>query len=306
MGDVLHGLPAVMGLRERFPEVRVGWAVEPRWRALLAGAVDRVHEVPVTGWKERPVSWATMRSIAGLRRELRAERYDVCVDLQGSIRSAVIARMSGAGRVVGAAHPRERQARAFYGERIGVAAEHVTGQACELLGGALGEEIGVETVQIGRVVAAEKWAERFGEGFVLLVPTAGWGAKVWPADRFAQVGERLRAAGYRVLVNWGEGDGGIRCTVAELVALVRRAALVIGGDTGPVHLAAALGRPVVSLFGPTDPARNGPGGFAGARATVLRDASSVTDHRRVEGTEAGLLRIGVDEVVAAAREALHG
>jgi heptosyltransferase-1 len=90
-----------------------------------------------------------------------------------------------------------------------------------------------------------------------------------------------------------------------MIALTRRAALVIGGDTGPVHLAAALGRPTVALFGPTDPDRNGPA-FVGARVTVLRDAASVTSHKRTTETEAGLARIRVEEVLAAALAMLEG
>jgi heptosyltransferase-1 len=91
------------------------------------------------------------------------------------------------------------------------------------------------------------------------------------------------------------------CTVGQLIALTRRAAVTIGGDTGPLHLAAALERPVVGIYGPTDPARNGP---YGTRSRVLRDASSATSHKRVSEVEAGMLRIGVEEVLAAAMEML--
>ena len=129
MGDVLHGLPAVAALRARMPECFIGWVVEPRWAALLraegatkrgAGMplVDRVHLVPTGEWKRRPFAGATLRGIAGLRRELRAEEYDVCVDLQGSVRSAAIGWMAGARRFVGASEPREWLAREFYGERV--------------------------------------------------------------------------------------------------------------------------------------------------------------------------------------------
>jgi heptosyltransferase-1 len=90
-----------------------------------------------------------------------------------------------------------------------------------------------------------------------------------------------------------------------MIALTRRAALLIGGDTGPVHLAAALGRPVVALFGPTDPERNGPN-FVGARVTVLRDPASITSHKRSNETETGLQRIRVEEVLAAALAMLEG
>ncbi|ADW67907.1 glycosyltransferase family 9 protein [Granulicella tundricola] len=313
MGDVLHGLPAVAALRERWPDCFIGWAIEPRWRALVEGGVaDRVHLVPTREWKERPFSTATLRQIVELRREMRAERYDVCVDLQGSIRSAVIGRMSGAARFVGAAKPRERQARALYGERVSLRAEHVIGQACELMSAGVGVRIAQAKASLPVNAEAEEWFARTvgGEGFVVIAPTAGWGAKEWPAERFAIVAREFKARGLRVLVNSSGGDlarrvaedGGaelVECGVAELVAVTRRAALVIGGDTGPVHLAGALGRPMVALFGPTDPARTGPY-FVGAKVRVLRDAGSVVDHRRHEETEAGLMRVRVEEVVEAA------
>ena len=160
--------------------------------------------------------------------------------------------------------------------------------------------------------------------FVLIAPGAGWGAKQWGAQRFAELAHRLRQAGCGVLVNSAPGgpdadlaetvahaSGGhsLSSSVAQLVALTRRADLVIGGDTGPVHLAAALGRPTLALFGPTDPRRNGPDFPAtgpAARTRVLRDAGSVTDHKRLSATEAGLARIGVAEAEAAARELLGG
>jgi heptosyltransferase-1 len=93
----------------------------------------------------------------------------------------------------------------------------------------------------------------------------------------------------------------VPCSVGQLIALARRAAVVIGGDTGPLHLAAALERPVVGIYGPTDPARNGP---YGTRSRVLRDATSTTSHKRVSEVDAGMLRIGVEEVVTAAMEML--
>ncbi len=148
MGDVLHGLPAVAALREAVPDCFIGWAIEPRWRALLRtgsakvrGAqmpiVDRVHEVQTQAWKKEPFAPATVKDVAKLRREMRGQRYDVCVDLQGSIRSAVIGKMAGARRFVGPRNPREGLARTLYGERVRLTETHVIAQACELLGAAL-------------------------------------------------------------------------------------------------------------------------------------------------------------------------
>ncbi len=155
-------------------------------------------------------------------------------------------------------------------------------------------------------------------GFAILSPGAGWGAKRWPAERYGQVAKELAKDGLCSLINHGPGEEElaaaveaasagtarkISCSVSELVALTRRARLFIGGDTGPLHLAAALKIPVVAIFGPTDPARNGP---FGTQAIVLRSASSVTDHARRREPEQGLLEITAGEVAAAARKLLPG
>ncbi|QHN05548.1 glycosyltransferase family 9 protein [Granulicella sp. WH15] len=332
MGDVLHALPAVAALRQKNPWCHIGWAIEPAWWPLLEASdgsrplVDRVHEVPTRAWKRRPFSLQTAREIAGLRRELRAGRYDICVDLQGSIRSAMIGRLSGAKRLVGPEEPRERQARMLYTERVRTESVHVIEQACELLGGAVKMELtpgvaALPTDEDARAHCAEaliKFGVVNGERFVLLAPTAGWGAKMWPTGRFRELAVRLRTAGFRVVVNAAsEKDivarqvaaGGVAeifaCGVGELASVVRAATLVVGGDTGPVQMAGALGTPAVALFGPTDPARTGPQRFPGSRVRVLRDPASVVDHRRHTATEAGLARIGVDEVFEAAMEMIY-
>ncbi|MGA2966556.1 MAG: glycosyltransferase family 9 protein [Terriglobales bacterium] len=156
------------------------------------------------------------------------------------------------------------------------------------------------------------WAD--GSNFVILNPGAGWGAKRWPAERYGQVAKELAKDGLCSLVNYGPGEealavaveaasaGAARkvcCSVSELIALTRRVRLFIGGDTGPMHLASALKIPVVAIFGPTNPARNGP---FGTQSIVLRSASSVTDHARRREPEPGLLEIAAAEVVAAARK----
>lgn len=342
MGDVLHGLPAVAALRERLPDCFIGWAVEPRWKALLESVppplkvdeaeiemghpiVDRVHLVETREWKKRPLSVATLKSIAALRRELRAEEYDVCVDIQGLIRSAVIGWMAGAKRYVGSETPRETQARWLYGERVEVQATHVIDKACELVGAGVGQTLSPARPVLPVDAAAEVWCDQAlrelgvgAGGFVLLSPAAGWGAKTWPAERWQLLARQLADEGYAVLVNRGgpadvriteaaAGDGPGRlvdCGVAELIALTRRASLVVGGDTGPVHLAAALGLPAVALFGPTDPARTGPY-FPTAHVRVLRHVSSRLDHGRRPDTEAGLALITEEEVFDAAMDLLR-
>jgi heptosyltransferase-1 len=153
--------------------------------------------------------------------------------------------------------------------------------------------------------------------FIILNPGAGWGAKMWPAERYGHVAKELAKDGVASLVNYGPGEEGlavaveassagtarkISCSISELIALTRRACAFIGGDTGPMHLAAALKIPVVAVFGPTNPARNGP---YGTQSIVLRSAISTTDHSRRAETEQGLLEISSGDVVAATRKLLR-
>lgn len=328
MGDVLHAMPAVAALREKHPEWFIGWVVEPRWSPLLrSGAsmplVDRTYFASTREWKKRPFSGGTIGDIASLRKELRSERFDLCVDMQGSLRSAVIGRMAGALRYVGPSDPREAPARWLYGKQVTAAAEHVVEQGCQLLGEAVGEALRPAAVDLPIDEAAEEacasMLDRLGlvDGrFVLVAPTAGWGAKQWPSERYGAVAAELLRRGFRVAVNAASEDDStaqavvktstgtavvVPCDLPELIALTRRAELVIAGDTGPLHLAAALERPVVALFGPTDPTRNGP---YGTRARILRHGAERRDHRRLSDPEAGLLEITVDEVVEAAMELL--
>ena len=322
MGDVLHGLPAVSALRTRLPGASIGWVIDPHWSPLLAGSgasVDRVHLARTTLWKSRPFSGETARSILKLRRELRAKRYDVCVDLQGSMRSAAIAWMSGARRIVGPAVPREALAAWLYNEPVGTRARSVIAQACELVSVAVGRRLVPAAVALPHDRVAEEWCVRTvgRPAAYLLVPGAGWGAKRWPAERFTELARTLLGRGERVLINAGSEDDALsrqiagRCGaerivsgVAELVEMTRTAKLVVGGDTGPVHLAAALGRPTVALFGPTDPARNGPS-FPGARVRVLRHVQSSTSYKRRNEIDPALAEISVQQVLDAADDLLQ-
>jgi heptosyltransferase-1 len=335
MGDVLHAMPAVAALRASHPDWFIGWAIEPRWSDLLQIAgdpedmsqgigfaaralVDRWYRAAAGEWRRRPLARATLSDVFALRKVLRGERFDVCVDMQGAIKSAVIGRMAGARALVGAAEPRERAARWLYERKVNLTASHVVEQACELLGSALNEPLRPVKVTLPMDEQDELWADSVvgQERFCLISPGAGWGAKVWPAERLGRVAAELGRSGVRTVVNASArgsreadevvaGSEGfaraVPCSMGQLIALTRRAAVVIAGDTGPLHVAAALERPVVGIYGPTDPARNGP---YSTRQRILRDASSVTSHKRRDETETGMLRIGVEEVVQAALEML--
>lgn len=337
MGDVLHAMPAVAALRALHPNAFIGWAMEPRWSSLLQMAgdeedlsqcigtarrpalIDRWYSVPTKRWAMHPFSSSTLNDIALLREFLREEKFDVVVDLQGSLKSAVVGRLTGVRRFAGPDEPREKIARRFYREHIPVTRPHVVEQACELLGTATGEPLEPARVVLPIQPEHELWADReIGEKpFCLLAPTAGWGAKEWPAERYGDLARELHELGHIVRVNASsaaedtaravvKASGGtarmMACSIGEMIAAVRRSELVIGGDSGPIHLAAALERPVVGIYGPTNPARNGPWGTA---VRVLRHPESITSHKRVRETEPGMLHIRVADVLNAALEMLQ-
>ncbi|HEU4634691.1 MAG TPA: lipopolysaccharide heptosyltransferase I [Edaphobacter sp.] len=333
MGDVIHALPAAAALRHARPESTIGWVIEPRWSPLLRAicrstakpVVDQIFLAETRRWKQKPFSVETLGDITGLRRRLRENPFDVCVDMQGSIRSAVIGRMAGAGEFCGPAEPREAPAGWLYQRKIRVHEKHVVEQGCELLSEGLGLRLPPAEFDLPVDSTAERICDAALSGFAisndryaLICPTAGWGAKQWPAERFGAVARELSRRGIPSVINAAgpsdhvaekvvEFSQGCATSIAgdipQLIELTRRSSVVIAGDTGPLHLAAAMRRPVVALFGPTDPARNGPYGTA---ARVLRHGADRRDHRRLAEPEAGLLEITVDEVVRAAEEILQG
>ncbi len=334
MGDIVHTLPAVAALRAAFPKTKIGWVVEERWAELLfaknaarSGAlnparplVDFVHVVNTKRWRKSPFSLDTMRQMGAVRRELNQQGYQVAIDFQGAMKSAIVARFARA--TVGMQNPRETPARWFYDQRVRTSGDHVIEQYHSLADAVAGRPLGASRAEFPCDDDAEESITRkldnSGRELVLINPGAGWGAKQWPAERFGEVARALAADGLTSLINFGPGEEGlakqveetsggttvsISCSIGELIALTRRLRLFIGGDTGPLHLAAAMGIPVIAIFGPTDPARNGP---YGAKNIVLRNAASRTSLSHTSASDPGLLRIMPDEVISAARRLLEG
>jgi heptosyltransferase I len=336
MGDILHALPAVTALRMSHPSWVIDWVLEPKWSPLLASpeacgrdtvaaspsqpVVDSLHLAPAKDWGRSPLARQTRQQLSSLRRALRASDYDSVIDFQGAVRSAALGRMAGC-RLIGEAEPREWLARWLYTERVATRGVHVIEQDVELASSVAGDALQPIRPWLPFDGKADAWvcrllASRIARPAVLINPGAGWGAKRWPAERYAEVAQGLIRRGCSVFVNAGPGEEPIvdvllNATSGEavplspsldnLIALTRRVALVIAGDTGPLHLACALGRPVVGIYGPTDPRRNGP---FGTPSKVLRHPASRRDHSRRQEPEAGLLTIQPDEVLAAAEELL--
>ena len=345
MGDIIHTLPAAAALRQALPHATLGWLIEERWAELLCASryprsgprspqrplIDRVHSVNTSEWRRAPFSFNTWMQMAVGLSQLRGIHYDAVIDFQGAVRSALLARWSGAPITFGSAQPREHAASMLYTRKVLTTDRaHVVEQALEMarsIAPALSEESDSDLpvdpeaeIKIASLTSDLKIGHlKTGDlrQFAILNPGAGWGAKRWPPERYGKLAAKLAQDGLTPLVNYGPGedllagaveqasDGvakRVTCSISELIALTRRATVFIGGDTGPLHLAAALKIPVVAIFGPTNPARNGP---FGTRSFVLRSANSVTDHSRHLDPEQGLLEITVDEVVSATRSLLQ-
>jgi heptosyltransferase-1 len=333
MGDVIHTMAAVAALRAALPDTKIGWAIEERWADLLCakgvretGArstaqplADFVHVMNTKRWRKSPLSAETTKQIKSTFADIRAQKYDFAADFQGAIKSALVARFAGAGETVGMAAPRESPAKLFYKRRIATTGTHVIEQYHALAEAIAGRPLHVTAPEFSCDDQAEAIiAKRFGSSqVVILNPGAGWAAKQWPTERYGEVAKELSRDGLIPVINYGPGEDEVAraaeaasdgtavamsCSVSELVALTRRARLFVGGDTGPLHLAAALKVPVVALFGPTDPTRNGP---YGTRSIVLRKSVSKTSLSHTSDPDPGLLQITTEDVVRAAQQLIE-
>lgn len=283
IGDVIHALPAYVALRRAWPETAFGWAVEPAAADLVRRLPVRVHPVDTPSWKRRPLAPATHGALRRLRRELRDPGYDLAVDLQGLLKSAVVARLAGP-RVLGYGAPdtREPLARWLYRRRATPAPRgcHMIERGLHLAAFATGRPTGPPAFPTLHDRDDDEYVDhRLADGgitsFVLLHCAANWPSKRYPAERWIEIGRALHArTGEQVLWSWGPGEEADVAALAaragsgnrpafptrlpQLAALVARARLVVGGDSAPLHLAVACRTPVVGLFGPTDPGRTGP------------------------------------------------
>ncbi len=281
MGDIVHAIPFAAALRAAMPDARIDWLVDVKHRDLLDLVPVVNHRIAIS---TRGLSGSVARrQFLATVRELRGARYDLVFDLQGLVKSAVLARLAGGHETVGfaPAHLRERAAWIFYSKTHDTGgAVHVVRKNLAMLG-AIG--LADADIRFPLTVPASPVAEairaRLGRGpgrqFVVINPGAAWPNKQWPPRCFGAVAAGLHAShGLRTLVLWGPGEQPLAQAVVEsaagaaevapptgitdLVALAKAASLVISGDTGPLHVAAAVGTPIVALFGPTRPERNGP------------------------------------------------
>ena len=301
-GDVIHALPAAASLKHSFPQSRLAWVVKPRWAPLLEGNpyVDEI--VPF----ERTAS-----GIVALRRRLRAETFDVVVDFQGLIQSAVVAAMARGHKVVGLARSQARESLAalFYSTAVRTTAAHRVDQNLEIASAAGASSL----LRTFPLPPGAPEGDLPPSPFVLACPLAGWKWKQWPLDRYADLARQLqREAGVPLVVNGppesaailDQIDGAIPhySGLRGLIDATHRATAIVGVDSGPMHLAAALSKPGVAIFGPTDPASHGP---YGGSLHVLRDPGAKTAYKRRDEENPSMRAITVDQVAEHLAKALR-
>lgn len=296
LGDIIHALPAVASLKHNYPGSHLTWAVEPRWAVLLDGNpfVDRVIGV----------DRGSGAGIARAWRELREQRFDFAVDLQGLVKSALVANVARTDRIYGhhPAQARERLAGIFYSDKVRTAAGHRVDANLEIVARA-GASIALHVFPLP---AGRREGSLPQGAFVLASPFSGWTSKQWPLEYYARLAVLLREFGLTLVLNGAPGAETALARVAGtvvhtssiegLIDATRRAAAVVGVDSGPLHLAAALGKPGVAIYGPTDPTETGP---YGGSLTVLRSPGAITSYKRREQFDESMLAITPEAVLAA-------
>jgi lipopolysaccharide heptosyltransferase I len=325
VGDVVHSLPVAATLRARLGDARVTWLLERREAAIVRDhpAVDDVMTVDTRRWRRPPGLIGAVPAILGLRARLADRRIDVALDLQGLGKSAVLAWLSRAPLRIGFAPSRCREpwsARLTNHHVLPAPdAVHVVDQYLALLE-PLGASPPVHEFRLPTDALAETTVDEFFAGaglkprnrVVVVSPGAGQPGKRWLAERFAALAARLaQERGAAVVVAWGPGEealatGIVRAAASTrvllapptdlvaLVALLRRASVVVAGDTGPLHLAAAADTPCVALWGPRP----------GERNEARRNGPYGPGHRIVQSADGQMSSIGVDAVVGAVSELL--
>jgi lipopolysaccharide heptosyltransferase I len=326
LGDVVHCLPVLAALRRHLPAARLGWVVEEAMAPLLAGHpdLDLVLTVRLRPWRRRPLGGGTPGEVVRFLRRLRGFGADTALDLMGNHKAGILARLSGARRRIGPARPwrREPESAVWIDEPVPLPddAHHAVDRALAVAA-ALGlprhepaDFGGAKLFAGGEPPGTAARLERAGldgRPFALLHPAAGWRNKEYPPERWGEVARRLaQESGLLTLVTAGPGeddrgaavaaaaDGAARVTAGTdlptLAALIRRAALVLGGDTGPLHLARALGAPVLAVHGPTDPARHGP--YAAPGGALAHRLPCSYCYKRFDEVKACLLAVPAETV----------
>jgi heptosyltransferase I len=316
LGDIVHTFPAVATLRHAFPSAQIAWLTHPRWVELVS-ASGLASEV----W---PVDSRDLADVRAVLARIRAHAFDAAIDYQGLFKSALLPFLGQVRKRIGfsSATVREIGVPILYTDRVKARTVHIADQNTELSLRA-GATNPVECVQLlvkdsDRLRVCGDLKAAGIESYVVLSPGGGWRSKCWPAERFGALCQKIRRHLHlRCVINYGPGEESLANAVksfsgdaqpitydgelGQLMALLQGAQCIVGGDTGPLHLAIALGTKAVAIFGPTNPARNGP---YPPQPIVLRDPEATTTHDRDAQTSPSLLKISVDQVFDAVRERL--
>ncbi len=317
LGDIVHTFPAVAGLRETFPAARMIWLTHPRWVELVESSA-LASEV----W---PVDSRNLASVRQVVSQLRSTQWNAAIDYQGLWKSAFLPFFGGAPKRIGfsSATVREFGVPILYTDSVACRTTHIADQNGELsLRAGARKPVSCFGLRIDDQDASKVRGDLANSGltdYIVLSPGGGWRAKCWPVERFGELAQRIQQhVGLPCVINYGPGEESLAAAVkassgnaktvcydgemGTLRALLHNARCIVGGDTGPLHLAVSLGTPAVALFGPTDPARNGP---YPRGATVLRSPKAVTTYGRSDVTDPSLLDLSVDDVFGAVQQRLE-
>lgn len=279
LGDIVHCLPSVAQLRNAFPDAAIDWLIETKNKIVveLSGLDVRLVPIDTYQWRNSP-GIGSAKEIAELVWALSTDGYDCTIDFQGLIKSAFFAYLSGAPVRIGWERDflKESVSRFFYTEVVTPKRIHIIDQQMELLKPLGIDPVWETEVRLQARPAAKRSLEQKLSGltdYILINPGGNWATKCWPPERYGELAQRLMSEGYPVAVTWAPNEDALRRRVVqaagrgireiptnleELVALCESARLFVGGDTGPMHFAAAVGTPIVAIFGPTSSDRNGP------------------------------------------------
>ena len=323
IGDCILTMPLACALRDAFPKAWIGWLAEKAGASLLQGhpAIDEVIVAPKRVLRRPSELWS-------LWSQLKSLRIDITLDPQGLLKSAILARLTGAKRRIGFASPVGREGSSWLNnELVTSSCPHVVDRYRELLG-----PLGVDPTTVRfdvprpaanmKSIAAWLYSQHLDQKpFAVLNPGAGWDSKIWPAERYAEVSRQLEAEhDLRSVVVWAlekereaarqiaakSGGAAVMApntSLPDLAALLRRTTIYVGSDSGPLHLAAAVGCPCVGIYGPTDPAECGP--YGPCHQTVQTYLQTGTCRERRRGKNEAMQAVSVEQVTTACAAILH-
>jgi len=317
LGDIVFTLPMLAALRDTFCRSHIAWVVNERWKSLLEGNPDLNDVIALPN--------SSISAFFACGKRLRENEYTCVFDAQGLYKSALLSKLTHVKQRIGYSFSfaREGAASLFYSQRVRPTSKHVVDQNLELAGAA-GAKIGAARFPLTISGEAQSAVNQFLMAtkisrYVVLSPGGGWLSKLWPPDRYGELALKLwETHGLRIIINCGPSEAELAAIVvanatfalpiivqygiAEMMALLRGAELLVAGDSGPLHLASALGTPVVGLYGPTSPERNGP---YGGRDLVVRNLDDAdTTYKRENSYSEEMCSITVEQVMEAVEKRL--